>query len=54
MLWGRRGRDREVLGFTTIYAISVYCEFESRLDLLVEETGENHRPTERDWVIFTA
>jgi hypothetical protein len=29
MLWGRRGRDREVLGFTTIYAISAYCEFES-------------------------
>ena len=25
-----------------------------RLDLLVEETGENHRPTERDWEIFTA
>ena len=32
--WGRRGRDRMVVGFTTIYAISAYhhqCgEFESR------------------------
>jgi hypothetical protein len=31
---GRRGRDRMVVGFTTIYAISAYhhwcCEFESR------------------------
>jgi hypothetical protein len=31
---GRRGRDRMVDGFTTIYAISAYhhccCEFESR------------------------
>jgi hypothetical protein len=31
----RRGRDRMVVGFTTIYAISAYhhwcCEFESRL-----------------------
>jgi len=30
---GRRGRDRMVVGFTTIYAISSYhhkrCEFES-------------------------
>jgi hypothetical protein len=22
--WGRRGRDRRVVGFTTTYAISVY------------------------------
>ena len=33
-LRGRRGRDRIVVGSTTIYAISVYhhlcCEFESR------------------------
>jgi hypothetical protein len=32
--WSRRGRDRMVVGFTTIYAISAYhhwcCEFESR------------------------
>ena len=32
--WGRRGRDRMVVGFTTTYAISAYhhwcCEFESR------------------------
>jgi len=31
---GRRGRDRMVVGFTTIYVISAYhywsCEFESR------------------------
>ena len=31
---GRRGRDRMVVGFTIIYAISVYrpssCEYESR------------------------
>ena len=27
---GRRGRVREVLESTTIYAISAYCEFESR------------------------
>jgi len=33
-IWGRRGRDRMVVGFTTTYAISAYhhlcCEFESR------------------------
>jgi hypothetical protein len=33
-MWGRRGRDRLVVGFTTICAISAYhhwyCEFESR------------------------
>jgi hypothetical protein len=33
-LWGRRGRDQMVVGFTTTYAISVdhhiCCEFESR------------------------
>ena len=32
--WGRRGRDRMVVGFTTTYAISSYhhwwCEFESQ------------------------
>jgi len=32
--WGRRDRDRMVVGFTTTYAISAYhhwcCEFESR------------------------
>jgi hypothetical protein len=32
--WGRRGRDRMVVGFTTTYAISAYhhlcCEFQSR------------------------
>ena len=32
--WGRCGRDRMVVGFTTTYAVSVYhhwcCEFESR------------------------
>ena len=32
--WGRRGRDRMVVGFTIIYAISAYhhwcCEFEPR------------------------
>jgi len=36
-MWGRRGRDRLVDGFTTIYAISAYhhwcCEFESRTTL---------------------
>jgi len=33
-VWGRRGRGRMVVGFTTTYAISAYhqwcCEFESR------------------------
>jgi hypothetical protein len=32
--WGRRGRHRTVVGFTTTYALSAYhhlrCEFESR------------------------
>jgi len=32
IFWGRRSRDRMVVGFTTTYAISVYhhwcCEFE--------------------------
>ena len=34
-LWGRRGRDRIVVGFTTTYVISAChhccCEFESQL-----------------------
>jgi len=32
-IWGRRGRDRMVVGFTSTYTISAYhqcCEFESR------------------------
>jgi hypothetical protein len=33
-MWGRRGRDRMVVGFITTYAISAYhhscCDFESR------------------------
>jgi hypothetical protein len=29
-IWGRRGHDRMLVGFTTTYAISVCCEFESR------------------------
>jgi len=39
--WGRRGRDRMVVGFTTTYAISAYhhwcCAFESR-----SERGVQH------------
>jgi hypothetical protein len=39
--WGRRGRNRMVIGFTTTYAISAYhhwcCEFESR-----SEWGAQH------------
>ena len=41
VFWGRRGRDRMVIGFTTTYSISVYhhwcCEFESR-----SERGVQH------------
>jgi hypothetical protein len=29
-IWGRRGRDRMVVGFTTTYAISACSKFESR------------------------
>jgi len=42
MEMGRRSRDRMIVGFTTIYAISVYhhysCEFESRSSRWVLDT----------------